>query len=178
MKFQNSTDDTNLAEQSDYVWDPEWSHPLFRNIPTDISSQAISTISFNKDYVRVYPLTIDATTLNYSSFLPDTAGNYSLNSTIIQQKNLNGTKNRIQQDIQAPSHFANEEVVETVPTTTQQNISPIHPNLTTPRPKNPTLPQVTLQSTVKPSVVPKYSVMDYQTFRPMTKPTQKQRKFT
>ena len=34
------------------------------------------------------------------------------------------------------------------------------------------LPQVTLQSTVKPSVAPKYSHMDYQTFRSMTKPPQ------
>ena len=40
------------------------------------------------------------------------------------------------------------------------------------------LPQVTLQSTVKPSVAPKHSRMDYQTFRPMTKPPQKQRIFT
>ena len=31
---------------------------------------------------------------------------------------------------------------------------------------------------VKPSVAPKYSHMDYQTFRPMTKPSQKQRTFT
>ena len=34
-----------------------------------------------------------------------------------------------------------------------------------------------MQSTVKPSVAPKYSHMDYQTFRPMTKPPQKQRIF-
>ena len=40
------------------------------------------------------------------------------------------------------------------------------------------LPQVTLQSTAKPSVAPKYSHMDYQTFRPMTKPPQKPRIFT
>ena len=40
------------------------------------------------------------------------------------------------------------------------------------------LPQKTLQSTVKPAVAPKYSHMDYQTFRPKTKPTQKQRVFT
>ena len=42
-------------------------------------------------------------------------------------------------DIQTPSHFTNEESVQTVTTTTQQSISPIHPNLTTPRLKNPTL---------------------------------------
>ena len=130
-----------------------------------------------KDYVKIYPLTTDETPLNYNSFLPDRIGNNSLNSTLIQQENLNGTKNLTQQDIQTPSHFTNEEVVTTV-TTTQQSISPIHPNLTTPRPKNPILPQVTLHSTVKPSIVPKYSHMDYQTFRPMTKPTQKQRTFT
>ena len=68
FRLQNSTDETVLAEQSDYVWDPEWSDPLFLNIPTDISSQAISTISTHKDYVKVYPLTIGATTLNYNSF--------------------------------------------------------------------------------------------------------------
>ena len=94
-------------------------------------------------------------------------GNNSLNSTLIQQENLNGTRILTQQDIQTPSHFTNEEVVTTV-TTTQQSISPIHPNLTTPRPKQPTLPHVTLQSTVKPSVVPNYSHMDHQTLEPMT----------
>ena len=43
------------------------------------------------------------------------------------------------------------------------------------------LAQVTLQSTVKPSVAPKHLHMDYQTFRPMTKPPpppQKKRIFT
>ena len=91
---------------------------------------------------------------------------------------MNGSRHLTQQDIQTPSHFVNEEVVETIVTTTQQSISPIHPNLTTPKPKNQTLPQVTLQSTVKYSVAPKYSHMDYQTYRPMTKPTHRQRTFT
>ena len=175
--LQNSTDETVLAEHSDYVWDPEWSHPLFLNIPTYISSQAISTISINKDYFKVYPLTAVTTPLNYNSFLPDRIGNNSLNSTLIQQKNLNGNRNLTQQDIETPSHFTNEEVVTTV-TTTQQSILPVQPNLTTPRPKNPLLPQITLQTTVKPSVVPKYSRMDHQTLRRMTKPTQKQRTVT
>ena len=91
---------------------------------------------------------------------------------------MNGTRNLTQQDIQTPSHFINEEIVDTIVTTTQQSISPIHPKLTTSKPKNPTLPKVTLQSTVEPSVAPKYSDMDYQKFRPLTKPTQKQRTFT
>ena len=26
---QSTNDDTVIAEQSDYVWDPEWSHPAF-----------------------------------------------------------------------------------------------------------------------------------------------------
>ena len=38
--------------------------------------------------------------------------------------------------------------------------------------------QVTLQSTVKPSVAPKYSQMDYQTYRPMTTPSNPRRTFT
>ena len=96
----------------------------------------------------------------------------------MQQENLNGTRNLTQQDIQTPSQFINEEIFETIVTTTQQSISPIHPNPTTPKPTTSILPQVTLQSTVKPSVAPKYSQMDYQTFRTMTKPPQKQRLFT
>ena len=116
--------------------------------------------------------------MNYNSFLPDRRQINSLISTLVQQENLNGTRNPTQQDIQTPSHFINEKIVETIVTTTQQSISPIHPNLTTPKPKTSILPHVSLQSTVKPSVAPKYSHMDYQTFRPMTKPPQKQRMFT
>ena len=144
----------------------------------DIASQAIGTISIHKDYLKIFPLTIDATPLNHNSFLPDRRQNNSLNSTLVQQKKLNGTRNLTKQDDQTPSHFINEEIVETIVTTTEQSISPIHPNLTTPKPKTSILPQVTLQSTVKPSVAPKYSHMDYQTFRPMTKPPQKQRIFS
>ena len=92
--------------------------------------------------------------------------------------NLNGTRNLTHQDIQTSSHLTNEGVVTTVVTTAQQSISPIHPNLTTPRPKNPILPQVTLQSTVKPTIEPRYPYVSYQPFRPMMKPIQKQRTFT
>ena len=95
------------------------------NIPTD--GQAKSTITIHKDYIKIYPLTTDATPLNYNSFLPDR----TRNNTDIQQENLNGTRNLTQQDIQALSHLTNEEIVSTVVTTTQQSISPIHPNLTT-----------------------------------------------
>ena len=153
------------------------SHPAFLNIPQDISSQAISTISFHRDYVRVIPLKIDATPLNYKTFLPDTRNN-SLNSTVIHNENLNGTRNLTEQEIQTPSHFINEEIVQTTATTTQQSISPIHLNLTTPRNTNTSITQVTLQSTVKPSVAPKYSHMDYQTYRPMTIPSKTRKTFT
>ena len=67
----------------------------------------------------------------------------------------------------------NEEIVETMPTTTQQRISPIHLTLTTPKIKNAAFPQTTVQLRVKPSVIPKYSQMDYQTFRPVTGSRQK-----
>ena len=154
FRTQNTNDDTVLSEQSDYVWDPDWSHPAVLNIPQDISSQAISTISFHRDYVKVIPLTIDATPINYNTFLPETRNN-SLNSIVIHNENLNGTRNLTQQDIQTPSHFINEEIVQKTATTAQQSFSPIHPNLTTPRNTNTSLTQVTLQSTVKPSVAPK-----------------------
>ena len=111
--------------------------------------------------------------------MPDTQNN-SLNSTVIHNENLNGIRNLTQQDIQTPSHFINEEIVHTTVTTTQQSISPIHPNLTTPRNNKATSPQITLQSTVKPSATfaPKYSHMDYQTFRPMTRPPKPRKTFT
>ena len=51
------------------------------------------------DYVRVNPLTIDAPSLNFNSFFPERAGNNSLNSTFINQDNLNGKRNLTQQDI-------------------------------------------------------------------------------
>ena len=149
---------------------------MFSSI-VSISSQALNTISLHPDYVKIIPLTIDATHLNYNTFLTDTQNN-SLNSTVIHHENLNGTTNFTQQDIQTPSHFINEEIVHTTVTTTQQSISPIHPNLTTPKNRNKTQPQVTLQSTVKPSVAPKYSNMDYQTYRPMTKPSKPRKTFT
>ena len=115
--------------------------------------------------------------MNYNTFLTDTRNN-RLNSTVIFNENLNGTRNFTQQDIQTPSHFINEKIVQTTTTTTQQIISPIHPNLTTPRNTNTSLTQVTLQSTVKPSVAPKYSQMDYQTYRPMTIPSKTRKPFT
>ena len=54
FRTRSTNNDTVLAEQSDYVWDPDWSHPLFLNIPIDISSQAFNTISINKDYVKKF----------------------------------------------------------------------------------------------------------------------------
>ena len=128
---QSINDDTVIAEQSDFVWDPDWSHPPFLNFSVDISSQAISTISIRKDYVKVFPLTTDATPLNYNSFLPGTQ-NISLNSTVIQQENLNRSRNLTHQDIQIAPQVVNEEIIEATATTTQQSISQIHPNLTTP----------------------------------------------
>ena len=81
------------------------------------------------------------TPLNYNTLLPDTQNN-NLNSTVIHNENFNGTRNLTQQDIQTPSHFITEEIVQTT-TTTQQSISPIHPSLTTPKNTNTSLAQVT-----------------------------------
>ena len=123
-------------------------------------------------YVRVYPLTIDATPLNNNSFFPKTTGNNSSNSTLINDDNLNETRNLTQQDSQTPSHFVTEEIVEAITTTEAQlSISPIPPNFTTPKLKNPTLQQTIIQFTVKSSVTQKY----YKTFRPVTKPSYTQK---
>ena len=75
-----------------------------------------------------------------------------------------------QKDNQTASQFANQDIVETLPTTAQQSISPKLPTITTPHNKNntPFWPK-TLQSTVKSSVISKYRHMDYQTYKPITK---------
>ena len=111
--------------------------------------------------------------------MPDTQNN-NLNSTVINNENLNEPANLIQQDIQTPSQFINEEIVHTTITTTQQSISSIHPNLTTPKKNKATSPQITLQSTVKPSatLAPKFLQMDYQTYRSLTRPPKPRRTFT
>ena len=64
---QSSDDKIILAEETDHVWDPDWSHSSIINIPTDISSTAITTVSVNKNYVRITPPTIAATPLDYNS---------------------------------------------------------------------------------------------------------------
>ena len=77
--------------------------------------------------------------------------------------------------MQTPSHFVSEEIFEKITTTeSQQSFSPIQPNFTNPKIKNPTLQRAIIQSTAKPSVAQKYSQTDYPTFRPVTKPSYKQ----
>ena len=64
-KYRPQTDDeTLLADKTDYVWDPDWSHMQFFNISNDISRAAIATISVHKDFLRVIPITTDTTPLN------------------------------------------------------------------------------------------------------------------
>ena len=48
---QNSNDDTILADQTDYVWGPEWSHPSIIIITTDISSAAITNLYIK--YIKI-----------------------------------------------------------------------------------------------------------------------------
>ena len=82
-----------LADQTDYDWDPEWSQPYFNIITNGFLSAAITTVSVHKYSVRVTPLAIDATPLNYNTMFNDRTGN-SLNSTFINtQETLYGTKN-------------------------------------------------------------------------------------
>ena len=55
-----------------------------------------------------------------------------------------------------------------MPKTTQQSISPFILHLQLQKNKNTAFPQTSIQSTVKTSVIPKYTQMDYQTFKPVT----------
>ena len=42
-------DETILADKTDFVWETDWSHVLFFNIPIDVSSATIATISVHRD---------------------------------------------------------------------------------------------------------------------------------
>ena len=95
-----------LADQTDYVWDPEGSHPFFVNITTNFSKTAIDTVSLHINCSTVTPLFIDATPLNYNTMLSDKTGKNSLNSTFKNtQETLNRTEILSQQYIQSPSLF-------------------------------------------------------------------------
>ena len=86
--------------------DPDWSHPSFFKITTDISSAAITANSVNREYIELTPPTIDRTPLNYNARFTDRTGNNNLSSTFNnRQENLNGKRNLTHQDIQTPSHF-------------------------------------------------------------------------
>ena len=50
---QNSDDETILADGTYYVWGSEWFNQSIIIIPPDISSHTITTISINRDYVRI-----------------------------------------------------------------------------------------------------------------------------
>ena len=103
--------ETVIADQTDYVSDLEWSHPIFINTTTDILSAAIIFVSVHKDHVRVTPLTIDATPLKYNSMFNKRTGN-SFNSTFINtEETLQGTKIVYHKRFK-PHHLFNEEVVE------------------------------------------------------------------
>ena len=110
FRSKGSDDETILVDQTDYVWDPDWSHPSLIIIPTDISSAAITTNSLHEDYVKITPLTIDATPLNYNAMFIDRTGKNSLKSTFINpQETLNETRNLTQQNIQAPLSFVKKK---------------------------------------------------------------------
>ena len=92
----------------------------------------------HKDYSRVTPFTIGATSLNYNTIIEDRTSKNSLNSTLIKtQETRNVTRNLTQQVFQTQLNFINEEVVETIPTITPQSVSSSHPTLTTPHKKYP-----------------------------------------
>ena len=92
LSRERSNVETVLADRTDYVWNPDWSHPSFCNITTDISSTAITNIYVHKDYIRITQLTIDATSSNYNAMFTDRTENISLNSTFTYtQVSLNGT---------------------------------------------------------------------------------------
>ena len=92
---QTPNNETILADQTDYVLDPEWSHISFVNTPNDISRAAVTTVSVHEVYLRVAPLSIDATPLNYKTTFKNKKSNNT--STFLNtQETFNGTRNLTQ----------------------------------------------------------------------------------
>ena len=59
--------------------------------------------------LKITPLTVDATTLNYHTVFTDRTGNKTLSSTSINtQENLKGTRKPYNTRYQIQSHFVNE----------------------------------------------------------------------
>ena len=87
----------------------------FFNNPNDISNAAITFVSVHRKNLGNTPLTTDTTNLNYNAILNDKTSNNCLKSPFIKtQETLNAKRYLTQQDIQTPSHFVNEEIVETL----------------------------------------------------------------
>ena len=61
---QNSDDETVLADETDHVWDPDWSHLLFIDIPTDISSHSILIYQLIYQVIQSPPFPSIKTTLD------------------------------------------------------------------------------------------------------------------
>ena len=59
---------------------------FFFQIPNDISSAAIATISKHRDYLRVTRLTTNTISLNYNAIFDNRASNNSLNSNLKKHK--------------------------------------------------------------------------------------------
>ena len=49
FRSKTSDNETILAEETEDVWDPEWYHILFFNIPNNISRAAIAIVSVHQD---------------------------------------------------------------------------------------------------------------------------------
>ena len=79
----NSNDETVLADETVYVCDPEWVYKLTFDIPHNISSAAITTVSKRKDYPEVTLLTTYTTPMNYYTIFNERTSYNSLNSTFI-----------------------------------------------------------------------------------------------
>ena len=154
-----------LLKETNFVWDPEWYRNLIFKMPNDVSSAIIATISVHQGLFKSNSTNNRSILLKYNTIFNDRLIENSLNSPFISSpEKSNVTTKLTQQDIQTSSCFGNEESVETKPTTTQQNFSPIHPTIITPHNKNNTsFPQTTLEPTLKPLVVRKHLQTDYQT---------------
>ena len=86
----------------------------FLNAPNNISNAAITTVSGLRECLRVTPLRTDTKPLFYNTTF------YKIHN---KQENSNASLYLTIQNIQTPSHFTNDELVEILTTTTKQSCS-------------------------------------------------------
>ena len=81
-------DETVLSDETDFLWNPEWSQVLFFNVPSNNWKAAVATISILRDCLKVTLLKTGNTSFIYNARLNEKQFNHTLNSWFMIHKKI------------------------------------------------------------------------------------------